>query len=459
MSSTMPGVTVRLGDWTSRLGYEAIPAEVIEHAKLCVLDSLGCALFGSTQEWGSIARKTASLQSPGGAVSLWGGRAFAGAADAAFANGTAAHGFELDDVHLQSLMHPGAMTVPAAWAIVETKGASGKDLLCAVIAGYEVGLRVGLGTGVPHMLAGFHPTGTVGCICASAAAANAAKLPASQATHAIAIGATQAAGLYTASKSGAMVKRMHAGRAAHSGVYATLLAENGFTGSTHALEDPSAGFMTVYGNRTDLSESVSDLGQRWLTLEVGFKAYAACASAHTIVDALDLMMRNGLKHEDLARLTMRMSKIGINNVGWPYAPAGVVAAQMNGYYTAAVKLIDGDAFIEQYQESRLADPLILDLIKKMRIEHDPEIDAGGATMRHTVVMEAETHHGRRLQQRVEQRRGSAAYPLSRADLETKFRRTASQVLSGAAVGELLETVNALERMPDVRRLSELLRGG
>jgi len=455
-SQDTAGATAQLARWASSLRYEDIPAHVVAHMKLCLLDTLGCALYGATLPWGGIARQYAEANSGGGSAGLWGSPAKCGPADAALANGTAAHGYEIDDIHLRSLIHPGAVTVPAVLAVAEARAASGKDVLAALVAGYEVGLRVGIAAGIPHQLRGYHPTGTVGCLCSSAAVANLLRLDAAAAIHALAVGATQASGLYSAVRSGAMVKRMHAGRAAQSGVIAGLLAERGFTGSEDVLETPFAGFMSTLGHGIEIGTLCGDLGERWETVEVGFKVYAACASAHTIIDAVRALRGRGLTADSLVSLVIHMSRSAMNNVGWTYEPATVVSAQMNGYYAAAVTLLEGDAFIDQYAESRIADPRILALIPKVSIVHDPQLDEGGAATRHAVWVEAEEISGSRLTERVDQRRGSAKYPLGADEIERKFARTAAEAVSAAAARQIRDLVDALEREPGMERLSGLL---
>jgi 2-methylcitrate dehydratase PrpD len=451
------GATARLGAWASSLSYDDIPREVIEHAKLCLLDALGCALYGSTQPWGRIAAEVAVELSGGGTASLWGHAGTASPADAALVNGTATHGFEIDDIHVRSLMHPGAIAIPAALALGESRGTDGRRLLAAIVAGYEVGLRAGICAGIPHCMRGFHPTGTAGCPGAAAAAAHVIGLPPEQSIHAIAIASTQAAGLYSAVRTGAMTKRMHAGRAAQSGVMGALMAERGFTGSPDALEASYGGFMSTLSENQDLAPFVESLGREWETAQTGFKAYAACASAHTIVDALDAMMKQGLNRDNLEHLTIGMSEVGVNNVGWEYRPTSVVGAQMNGYYTAAVKLHDGEAFIDQYREDRIADKAVLDLIPRIEIRHDPALDAGGAAKRHAVKARARAADGRIWEQYVEQRRGSPQHPLGRAELEAKFRRTAGAALAPETVGQLIDVIFSIERADDVRALASLLR--
>ena len=165
--------TVALAEWASTLTLEAIPPDIVAHLKVCLLDSIGCGLFGAMQPWGKIVADTAIALSGGGHSSLFARSEKASPADAALANGTAIHGFELDDAHVSSSLHPGAVAFPASFAIAEAQGASGERLLTALAAGYEIGLRVGICAGVSHSTSGYHVTGTAGALGAAAAAARA----------------------------------------------------------------------------------------------------------------------------------------------------------------------------------------------------------------------------------------------------------------------------------------------
>jgi aconitate decarboxylase len=448
-------VTPQLGRWVSKLDLASIPAAVIEHLKLCVLDSIGCGLYGAIQPWGRIASDVAVNFSGGGVASLFARADKVSPADAALANGTAIHGFEIDDAHVSSSLHPGAVTLPASLAVGQARAASGSDVLAALAAGYEVGLRVGICAGVSHSTSGYHVTGTAGALGASAAAARLLDLSPEQAAHALGIGATQAAGLYAA-RTGAMTKRFHAGRASQSGVLAAYLAAQGFTGSLDALEAPFGGFMSTLHGQHDASTILDGLGEHWETARVGLKAYAACASAHTTIDGVLELRERGLTPDNLDRLTVRMSKKGHLNIGWTYEPGEVIGAQMNGYYAAAVSLLDGEAFVDQYDEARLADPRILAIIPRIDIVHEPELDRGGASKRHAVTIDAVRKDGSVLSTMVEQRRGSADHPLGRDEVERKFRRIAGIALPSASIEELIELVGALERQSNLNRLVALI---
>jgi aconitate decarboxylase len=317
-------------------------------------------------------------------------------------------------------------------------------------------LRVGICAGVSHSTSGYHVTGTAGTLSAAAAAAKLLRLDANATSHALAIGATQAAGLYAA-RLGAMTKRFHAGRAAQSGVIAAYLAARGFTGSLDALEAPFGGFLSTLRGQHDASSMLEDLGSSWETERVGLKAYAACASAHTTIDGVRELRGKGLTPENLARITIRVSKKSAINIGWPYAPAEVITAQMNGQYAAAVTLLDGDAFIDQYRPERLADPAILKLVSRISFVHDPEIDVQGASKRHMAKIEAVLFDGRRLTTAVEQRRGSSHHPLSDEEILQKFRRLARCALNDDQLEETIAMVASLESELDLKRLTELLK--
>ncbi|MBI3044563.1 MAG: MmgE/PrpD family protein [Betaproteobacteria bacterium] len=451
------GATAQFGAWAAALRYETIPADVIEHAKLCLLDGLGCGLFGSTRPWGKISADLARDLSGGGKSTLWGTNDGASPADAALANGTALHGFEIDDIHLRAMLHPGAVTIPAALALAEATATSGRELLTAIVAGYEIGCRVGICAGTAHTLRGYHSTGTVGCIGSAAAGASLLHLGAQEAMHALAIAATQAGGLHAGGRGGAMAKRFHAGAAARNGVVGALLAEKGFTGSHEALEAASGGFMSTLSDSPDMTPYVATLGSEWEILQTGFKAYAACASAHTTIDGIDAMLKRGLRADNLDHMRIHMSAVGHYNVAWPYRPTAVVGAQMNGYFAAAVKLLDGDNFIDQYTEDRIADPKILEMIKRIEIVHDAELDRGGAAKRHAIRIFARTRDGRDFEEYVEQRKGSAQFPLTREEIERKFRRTAGAVLSPSRTDQLLNSIFELEAGSSVTELSKALR--
>src|SRR3974377_151243 len=212
---------------------------------------LGCALYGSALEWSRILRATLGAIDKTDGCRVWGRAERLSAPHAALVNGTLVQSFELDDVHRQGVLHVGAVTLPPLIAVTEMRsGLTGRDFLRAAVAGYEIGPRVGKCMGPQHIGQGWHSGATVGVFSAAAGASNVLGLTADQAVHALGIAGTQSAGLMAA-QYGAMVKRMHAGRAAQSGLFAALLAQNGFTGIVDVFESPYGGFCTTFSRSQD----------------------------------------------------------------------------------------------------------------------------------------------------------------------------------------------------------------
>ena len=278
-----------LAEFISGLRYERIPAEVVARIKLLILDSLGCAIYGTDLAWSRILIETLQRvdQSPGATV--WGTSHRLSAPHAALANGSLVQGFELDDVHRVGVLHVGAVTLPALISIAEMQpGMSGKDFLTAAVAGYETGPRVGMCMGQEHIGQGWHSGATVGVFSAAAGAARGLALDADKTVHALGIAGTQSAGLMAA-QYGAMVKRMHAGRSSQSGLYGALLAAGGFTGIANVFESGYGGFCTTFSRSTDrfdMNKLLAGLGERWETMGVALKFYSCVSSNHTTLDAI-----------------------------------------------------------------------------------------------------------------------------------------------------------------------------
>src|SRR3974377_28576 len=238
--------TRAIAQFIAQLRYEDIPDEVITRIKLLILDALGCALYGSGLEWSRILRTALVQLDATKACRVGGTSERLSAPHAALINGSLVQSFELDDVHRQGVLHVGAVTLPALLAVAESHAAlDGRALLAAAGDGSEVGPRVGKGSGQEHIGQGWHSGATVGVFSAAAGAARALGLSAEETVHALGIAGTQSAGLMAA-QFGAMVKRMHAGRAAQSGLYGALLAEAGFPGIADVFESPYGGFCTPF---------------------------------------------------------------------------------------------------------------------------------------------------------------------------------------------------------------------
>lgn len=457
-ASLLPHATRDLARFAAGLRYDDIPADVVAHAKLCVLDGLGVALFGAGLPWTAMVRDMALAEGATPAASFWGTPHKGSVAQAALVNGTAGHAFEMDDIHKESIVHPNSLACPVALAFAEQANkVSGRELLTAIIAGYEVGTRVGNAATMALFLRGFHPQGTSGVFVAAATAGRVLNLTAGQMQHALGIAGSMGAGLMAAQE-GAMVKRLHAGRAAQSGVQAALLAQRGFTGISDVLEAGYGGFLSSLSGQPDASRLTAGLGTVWETAQVGFKLYPSVTSIHTALDALDaIMAENDLRAADIAAISAGCSHMTYVHTAWPYKPAGVTAAQMNLFYGLAVIALFRDASVRQYADDRLADPDVLAFIGRISAHEDEGLQAMGAAFRHGCRLEVVTTRGRRFAQEVLARRGSPEDAVGTAEIERKFHQNVSAILSSGQADRLRDLVMGLDRLDDTEALVALLR--
>src|SRR5882757_6053379 len=351
--------TRKIAEFISTLTYERIPAEVRERIKLLILDSLGCAIYGADLEWCRILQSSLEAIDATRTTSVWGTKLRLSSPHAALINGTQVQGFELDDVHRQGVLHVGAVTLPPLIAVAESHAAlSGKELLTAAVAGYEIGPRVGRCMGQEHIGQGWHSGATLGVFSAAAGAARGLSLSPDQTVHALGIAGTQSAGLMAA-QYGAMVKRMHAGRAAQSGLYGALLAKAGFTGIRDVFEAPYGGFCTTFSRSSDrfnLAELSSGLGERFETLRISLKFYSCVGSNHTTLDAIrDIRRRHPFTLDELDKVVVHGSQVTVDHVGWPYRPEGLTSAQLNLPFCVATLLLENDVFVEQFKPEAVDD--------------------------------------------------------------------------------------------------------
>ena len=428
-----------LAEFLAGLRYDEIPDPVRDHARVCMLDTVGCGLFGSTLSWSGTLTDVVQELEPVGRARIWGTTIRTSPGGAALANGTAVHGFELDDLHPRSIVHPGSVVLPAAVAMAEhVGGVSGPRLRAAVIAGYEAAARVGLTVGSSHLLQGWHPTGTHGAVGAAAACGLILGLSPTQMTHALSLGATQASGLMSA-QYGGMAKRMHAGRASQSGVYAAALASRGFTGVPNVFEAPYGGYCATFAPDFDVSALTRDLGTVWETLNVGFKPYSTNGSCHAALDALfELRSAHAFEAKSVKSVTADVSTATQRHVGWAYTPGGITRAQMNLPFILAVALTDGAAFVDQFTEARVAEPSVVELAQRISVRADTDIDAKGPDFRHEVHLRVVLDDGRTLHSSREHGRGNPKSPLSTDEVIGKFRILAGRSLNVTQVS-LLES--------------------
>ena len=448
-----------IADFVSGLRYEAVPDEVKGRIKLLILDALGCGLYGAHLEWSQILQKRLGEIDATRTCAVWGTQQKLSAPHSALVNGTQVQGFELDDTHLLGVLHTGAVVLPALVAIAETyPGMSGNEFLASAVAGYEIGPRVGICMGNEHIAQGWHSGATVGVFAAVAGASRGLRLDADQTVHALGIAGTQAAGLMSA-QFGSMVKRMHAGRAAQSGLYGALLAQAGFTGIVNVFESEYGGFCTTFSRSTDrfkLGELTAGLGSVWQTLGVRLKFYSCVGSTHTTLDSIrELQAEHPFGADDVKKIVVHGSKATVEHVGWKYVPQGFTAAQLNLSFCVATLLLEGQVFVNQFTEDKLSDPARLALAARVSAEHDPAITARGPKSRQMVRVEVHLKDGTKLERTRELSRAKETFG-SEAEVVRKFEDLAAHALPQAQVRALRDAVLGLERLDDAARLARLM---
>jgi 2-methylcitrate dehydratase PrpD len=453
----------RIAQFVSGLTYEQIPGEVRERIKLLILDALGCGIYGAATEWCRILCGSLEALDASRTTTIWGTGKKLSSPHAALVNGTQVQGFELDDVHRTAVLHVGAVTLPALIAAAESHvELSGRDFLTAAVAGYEIGPRVGLCMGQEHIGQGWHSGATVGVFSAVAGAARALSLDAGATVHALGIAGTQSSGLMAA-QYGAMVKRMHAGRAAQSGLYAALLAGAGFTGIVDVFEAPYGGFCTTFSrskDRFNLAALSDGLGERFETMRIALKFYSCVGSNHTTLDALrDIAKRRPFKPDDVEGIIVHASQVTVDHAGWPYRPEGLTAAQLNLPFCVATLLLEGDVFVDEFKPDCVHDAARIALSQRVKVLHDPAITALGAAHRHKVRVEVHFRDGSIERETREAARGSEHAFASEADIVGKFRKLTRDVMAAKQQDGLIEAVMRLDKSPDSRTLIGLLQVG
>lgn len=373
------GATMQLARWVAALTYQDLPERTKAVVRLAILDTVGCGVYGFQTPWTQALLKWTQAGGGKGRARVWNdAQPTLRAADAAMVNGTASHAFELDDYH-NAKLHPGAVVIPAALALAEEHNVSGKQLILAIAVGYEVMIRSSLALEPSAArLRGWHLTGACGPLGAAAACAVLLGLDAQRTAWALGLAGTQGAGLWAFNADGTMSKRLHAGKAAHSGVLAAELAALGFTGPTQIYETQDGGFLKAFSDASNVAPLTHALGQVYHLDAVSIKPYSCCGSTHAYIDAA-LQLRSRLvsagKAWDPARpVQVGMSKVVDVQCGFDYVPSSALNAQMSLRYCLAAAFADGQVLPAQFSDAKMNDPALSTLAATLELVDDPALD-------------------------------------------------------------------------------------
>ena len=431
-------LTLKLVERTQAIEADKLPSDVREIARQCVLDWIGVTLGGSHDHLTRILLDEALAEGGNAVATVVGHAERVTASQAALVNGAASHVLDYDDVNLSLNGHPTAAVLPALLALAETRQSSGKALLEAFVAGYEIACRAGLLVAPGHYARGYHATSTVGSLGAAAACARLLALDAERAAHAIGIAATQAAGLK--SMFGTECKPFHAGLAAHNGLRAARLAAAGMIARPDALECRQ-GFATTMSPSFNPDAALAD-PDRFHLRDNLFKYHASCYGTHASIECIrQLREANAVAPQDIERVTLRVEK-GSDAVCNIPNPRTALEAKFSLRFMAAAALTGADTSdLAFFEDARTADPALCAVRDKVTVELVPEWP----------VMQAEvaiqTKDGRAIRTTIDAGLPGKDIAEQGRRLVAKFERLADPVLGKDRSDKLLRLLEKLEQTP------------
>ena len=424
--------------------------------RYCILDTVGSALgaagskeirsiLKTWQQWNGLGENQRG-------ASAWGQNCKTSLLTAVLVNGLMGHELELDDVHTASKSHVGAVVVPAAWAVAEAIGASGRELTEAVVVGYEVMGRVGMGMDVAsNRKRGWHTTGIIGTFGAAAAAARLLRLTVPQTVSALGMAGTQSSGLWAFLAEGSTCKKLHPARAAVNGVCAALLAQSGMTGPTHILDSADGGLYRAVSDSFDMRRVTDGLGQDFVITQMDKKPYPCCRTTHHAIDAaLRLRDRNLFRPEDIAGVLVETYDVGVLQCGFEKYPESPVEAKFSIAFTCAVAFVYGRVTIGEFCREALENPQVKRIAKATKVVSS-DLFTQRYPKRWGSRMTVTTADGQRYVCQIDDMSGSVAVPLSEKQEQDKFRGLAEPLL-GQGAQTLMERLLRIDSLSTLPRL-------
>jgi len=459
------GLTEEVARFVAKTRYTDIPPEVIRLAQGFILDGLGVMLAGATEEGSRILHAYIRQLEGKSEATVVGAGFTAPVPKAALANGASGHAMDYDDTQLSTskegvyglLTHPTIPVLSAALAIGEKLKVSGKDLLLAYVLGVEVECRIADAINPRHYQSGFHSTATIGGLGAAMAAGRLLGLNEGELERSLGLAASMASGLRE--NFGTMTKPLHAGRAAENGVTAAQLSERGFT-SAHNILEAKRGFFQAMAGGYDEAKISGRLGRPYFIQEPGIsiKPYPSGSLSHPAQDLiLEMVRKNDLHTEEIEAI-----KVGTNS-NVPNAliyqmPKTALEGKFSIPFCMAIAVLERKAGIAQFKDRKVRDPKVVELMRRVTLEVDPELEALGYDQVRSRIR-IRLKDGRTLEGKAEVAKGHPLNPMSREEIGEKFRDCAHLVLSRKDAEEAIELVANLERMRSILPLIRAISAG
>jgi 2-methylcitrate dehydratase PrpD len=458
----MANITRQLATFVAGLRYEDLPSDVTERAKRLILDITGIIVRArnGAESTPSLMAAVEKLGLANGKCSVMGDAKSYAPTAAALINGTLAHSLDFDDTHAEGSLHSSAPIVPAALAAAEMNDASGKELIAAVVAGYEVQIRLSLALNpTAHYNQGFHPTATCGVFGAAAAAAKLMGLDVDGIQDAFGIALSQSAGSMEFLVDGSWTKRSHVGQAAQNGLICAALAAEGFKGPKEAFEG-RYGLFHSHSPKSEPGKAVAQLGQAWETMRLAVKPYPSCRYSHAAIDGiLSLMKEHQFTADDVEEVEIGLPQTGWNIIGGPQDKTvveNVVDGQFSMPFCAAIALREGGFVWDDYAK-HLKDNATKALTKKVRAVVDKRAETEfPANMSGTVRIK--TSKGE-FETFVVVPRGEPSNFLKDSEFRDKFDGLCAPYLGQEQVNRLADSLLALEQANSVSAIMALSQSG
>ncbi len=442
-----------LAKFAAGLKYDDIPERVRDYCKNVLLDTLACAVAGHQGEETRQIAALASGLAQSNESSIIGGDRLS-LAGATMLNGYLITAVTMCDIHRSTLTHITPEVIPPALAIAERDALAGRDLLVAIAAGCEVTTRVGIGLDYPEFRRrGWHGPGVIGPFGAAAAVGRLLGFDTDTMATAFGLAGSQAAGTFAAW--GTPTVKFHQCRGALSGLLAALLAQQKFVATREFLTAKDGGLYATYANGGKPEAVTADLGKRWELEQIALRLWPSASTIQGFITALfDLVEKHQLTAGKVRRLRVAMSKTAVDMHGIFPRYKAKFEALLSTHYAAAAILHDRELTLAQFEPARYDDPRLRRFAaEQVEVKADPRLTGVQA------VVEAETIDGQTVSMRCDHPRGSAENPLTRAQIEAKFRTYAKARLADSRVEEVIGAVTRLEELGSARRLLDLLRAG
>lgn len=459
-SSRQTGLTARLVQFVVGTRYEDIPPEVIRLAKHSFLDTLGLALGGMAEPAPQILTRHVEAQGGDPAATVL-TRGFKTCAPfAALVNGTAGDVAGWSDVSVIQMNHPSVSVCPAVWAVGEQLGSSGKDILLAHVIGAEVANKIGAGVRPEFQLKGWHPVAVLNTFGAAAAAGRLLKLDSGQMANAFGIAGAEASGIRAAM--GTMSKAYGAGRSARDGITCAQLAGMGFTGPADVLEARD-GFLQTFGDGSAGARILEHLGDpfEFISPGISLKKFPSCTRSHNAIQGiLNLRNKHGFAAGDVARVECLVTPAVADFLKFP-SPRTKFEAKYSMQFCVATALLDGKITISSFSDARVNDPATASVMQRVEMAVSPEYAKHGYNPPHApygCLLKVKLKDGREFSQQVDRSPWGPESPPSWDDVVDKYRNNAEPVLDRDKIDLSIETVVNLERLGNIGRLMDMLRG-